>query len=523
MVTLTLIIFLRLSLCCAAFLWPRQPQTGVEKPIANDALENELAGLLSSHAALENYSRRPDCFRRVASRIRLQCAELETNEDGRVKAAISMTLCELATATHHSLPLECASFTMDSEAATIRTQGECVDALSRSAQFWSSYSGYLREVPQLCFAFRRWNDIDTAKDIYKNSTLEMATLIRLLLAREQADSESKKGWDTRVSDLEDVTTRLDSVSNLILTAMNAAPPRLQAELTTIVDAFRIELLNIQLNIKADNSRIIGRIDSDLQLISQRHANSLNDFLPHLEISLANDLNAVLSPFQAQSLRALDLVNSAQATWNNLTSQFTAMQQKIIELSASVSNTAVTIDASAKQAQVVHDAQIAASVSASHLAGTLTQLTATTHDSLQKFNASAFQLTQSFCASERFHRINKVYGINSSIIAYLPHLPIFPVVSASLSFLLYILRSSFSALMSIALLFLSSRKYIIKPMYDQDNAYCAASSFQLHPSPHPPRILREPEIYLDRGFANLAYLIDCATSTLSLVNLVNLYF
>ncbi|KAJ7637056.1 hypothetical protein FB45DRAFT_742661, partial [Roridomyces roridus] len=81
--------------------------------------------------ALDNYSRRPDCFRRVAAQIRLRCGELETDEDERVKAAISMTLCELATATHHAVPLECKSFTV---------------ALSRSAQFWSSYSGYLREV-----------------------------------------------------------------------------------------------------------------------------------------------------------------------------------------------------------------------------------------------------------------------------------------------------------------------------------------------------------------------------------------
>ncbi|KAF8189975.1 hypothetical protein K438DRAFT_1592842 [Mycena galopus ATCC 62051] len=111
-------------------------------------------------AALDNYSRRPDCFRRVAGNIRLRCGELDMNEDERVRAAISMTLCELATATHHSIPLECASFAVDSEPAQV--QGDCVDALSRSAQFWSSYSGYLREVrkyPQLCFAFRRWNDI----------------------------------------------------------------------------------------------------------------------------------------------------------------------------------------------------------------------------------------------------------------------------------------------------------------------------------------------------------------------------
>ncbi|KAJ7232958.1 hypothetical protein B0H12DRAFT_183641 [Mycena haematopus] len=141
------LLFLRLSLCCAAF-WTRQTQSTntARNPIGNDLPEDELAGLLTSHAALENYSRRPDCFRRVAGKIRLRCGELEMNEDERVRAAISMTLCELATATHHSLPLECASFTVDSESPSAQTQGECVDALSRSAQSWSSYSGYLREV-----------------------------------------------------------------------------------------------------------------------------------------------------------------------------------------------------------------------------------------------------------------------------------------------------------------------------------------------------------------------------------------
>ncbi|KAJ7039887.1 hypothetical protein C8F04DRAFT_1085231 [Mycena alexandri] len=411
-----------------------------------------------------------------------------------------MTLCELATATHHSLPLECAPFTVDSEAATIRTQGECVDALSRSAQFWSSYSGYLREVPQLCFAFRRWNDIDTAKDIYKNSTLEMATLIRLLLAREKADVEGKKRWDTRVSELEDVAIRLDAVSNLIDAMMNAATPRLQSELATIVNTFRTELRNIQINTKKENSRIIDQIGSELQLISQRHANSLNDFLPFLENSLVNDLKTALSPFQTQSLQALELANSAQEAWINLTLQFSAMQQKILELSGGVSTTFITIEASAKQAQVVHDAQIVASVSASHLADTLTQLTTTAHDSLDKLNASASQLAQSFSPRngliEFIRLIEVVLPVDSSIIAHLHHLPIFPVVSASLSFLLYILRSSFSALMGIALLFFSSRKYIIKPMYDQDaaaNACHVVPPFQSHPSPRPPRILRDPEI------------------------------
>lgn len=48
-----------------------------------------------------------------------------------IPAAISMTLCELATATHHSTPLECVSFSLDSvlyqQPPNPRLQGECVE------------------------------------------------------------------------------------------------------------------------------------------------------------------------------------------------------------------------------------------------------------------------------------------------------------------------------------------------------------------------------------------------------------
>jgi hypothetical protein len=65
------------------------------------------------------------------------------------------------------------------------------------------------------------------------------------------------------------------------------------------------------------------------------------------------------------------------------------------VSESVSETVTTLEASTELVQVVHDAQIAASLSASHLAETLTQLTTTTQESLEKFNASAGLLAQSF--------------------------------------------------------------------------------------------------------------------------------
>jgi hypothetical protein len=91
-------------------------------------------------------------------------------------AAISMTMCELKTARYRSLPLECQPFSLDIEDSVLRETpyADCVEfarsplfllfvlltlffmhpsfaillfrALSRSAQFWASYSGYLREI-----------------------------------------------------------------------------------------------------------------------------------------------------------------------------------------------------------------------------------------------------------------------------------------------------------------------------------------------------------------------------------------
>lgn len=77
-----------------------------------------------------------------------------------------MTMCELKTASHNSLPMECELFVAPSDFAGGTAHKGCVEcvyvficillvyadvsmwyrALSRSAQYWSSYSGYLREV-----------------------------------------------------------------------------------------------------------------------------------------------------------------------------------------------------------------------------------------------------------------------------------------------------------------------------------------------------------------------------------------
>ncbi|KAJ7600788.1 hypothetical protein C8J56DRAFT_769131, partial [Mycena floridula] len=177
--------------------------------------------------ALGEYSQRSDCFRRAAGLIRVRCSQLEMDEEERVGAAISMTLCELATAKHHTPPLECNSVN------NVDEQSICVGALARSAQFWSSYSGYLREIPQLCFALRRWDDIDAARELYRNATLEKISLLQLLVHREKTEGAA---WTQRLAvsvihvglhlcltcnqELQDVASHIRSVSTNVAHAMS---------------------------------------------------------------------------------------------------------------------------------------------------------------------------------------------------------------------------------------------------------------------------------------------------------------
>ena len=101
-------------------------------------------------------------------RVRGMCFAFRSSQvNDMSSAAISMTLCELSTASH-SPPMECTGFTVASHSSSTPATGEshrsCVEsvayvdymrvdgpdchdrALSRSAQYWSSYSGFLREV-----------------------------------------------------------------------------------------------------------------------------------------------------------------------------------------------------------------------------------------------------------------------------------------------------------------------------------------------------------------------------------------
>lgn len=71
---------------------------------------------------------------------------------------------------------------------------------------------------------------DTAKDIYKNSTIEMTTLVRLLMAREKADVDGNKRWHSQLSvsgnkiDLHNPTTELPGAGSRCCTFEDGVQP-----------------------------------------------------------------------------------------------------------------------------------------------------------------------------------------------------------------------------------------------------------------------------------------------------------
>lgn len=72
-----------------AFSWSKPPiKSSPEPPIESDydlsPGDEQDNTLQLSYDALERYTRRPDCFRRVAGAIRTRCGELDMDEDERI-------------------------------------------------------------------------------------------------------------------------------------------------------------------------------------------------------------------------------------------------------------------------------------------------------------------------------------------------------------------------------------------------------------------------------------------------------
>ncbi|KAI0945380.1 hypothetical protein AcW1_001615 [Taiwanofungus camphoratus] len=443
--------------------------------MSQDILDSgEIAMIVRNAESLDHYERQPDCFRRVTSFIRTRCGELDIGENERVKAAISMTLCELATATHHSTPLECESYAHVSDTTSSfgskESPRDCVEALSRSAQYWSSYSGYLREVPQLCFAFRH-----TAREIYKNATIEKLALIRHLTDREkvmqavQLDSQRfLQAMGNVLDDLRSSTTGIKSVSSALVDDVRIG-------VREIFDLFRSSLSTLRQRSEEDQLLMISRTDTAIESLAERHAASLASLVPTMERYLRSELDMVLSLGREQFQGMLDIADATRTSLMLVGDDVEAMHQSVIYLIAAASQAAAQLNIDVQQAELAQRAQIEASDSVMKLVDTLSELTNKTHAEIESINSTAAAVKESLIRTAvginlgldwlTWGKWATTYLLKMSLrldpvhLEYLAQLPVFRMLVAVGRVICYILQTSFSSIMSAIILLISIKRWL----------------------------------------------------------------
>ncbi|PWN50033.1 hypothetical protein IE53DRAFT_263827 [Violaceomyces palustris] len=147
-----------------------------------------------------------------------------------MKASIHLTVCDIETASQR-VPMECSEI-MSPEVRKVSGEEHkvsgCIEALSRSAQFWSSYSGYIREVPQLCFALRRWHDIDKAKEVYQQLSLQKKVLMedmkRSVEERSKSDERARDvlvKWERAMDNFIEMHGKMENQSTALIRQMES--------------------------------------------------------------------------------------------------------------------------------------------------------------------------------------------------------------------------------------------------------------------------------------------------------------
>ncbi|GAA6012804.1 hypothetical protein JCM11491_002567 [Sporobolomyces phaffii] len=123
------------------------PTPAGDSDLTTSTLANRAdQGILSNPAdAPAEVPSTPSCFFLALSSLpsTSPCEVLGQSDSYRSETAVKMALCEIGTIENGRAPRECTEWS-DKRGKV----GLCVEALSRSPQFWASYSGYLREIGQ---------------------------------------------------------------------------------------------------------------------------------------------------------------------------------------------------------------------------------------------------------------------------------------------------------------------------------------------------------------------------------------
>ncbi|KAH9924372.1 hypothetical protein B0H21DRAFT_797293 [Amylocystis lapponica] len=467
------VVLLSLSASSArAFSWasPR-PSMNARVPPSNGPPQvdylgpDEIAMVIRDVEGLESYTRRPDCFRRAAGLIRTRCGELDIDEDERVRAAISMTLCELATAKHYSTPLECAAFLPDSDPPN----GLAAEPLSSCVEcFRFCLCDGLLGVPPRS---PRWNDIDTARDIYKNATVEKLALLRFLTDREKKLQGSQQESERLVQDMWSTLVDLRSSATVIESVSDMLESKMHRGLEQALDALQNAADAAYMRSEEQKLQTLFKIDSAIESVIERHAKSLDALLPPLENSLLSQLDSVFSLALNQHRGVLDAVDTTHAHLALIGSDFTAMHQTIAHLASTASEATAHLDAHISAADRAHARQLEASASADLLGDALANLADTVHMEMTRINGTAAAVRAGLLAGAHgpgewatWARagagwlLEFVLRVDPACAEWVFCLPVVRALGVCVRVVAWVVQASMSSVMSVVFFVLSTKRW-----------------------------------------------------------------
>ncbi|KAI8812956.1 hypothetical protein BJ742DRAFT_515787 [Cladochytrium replicatum] len=173
-----------------------------------DVMMQKASNLLSTYEG-----RNSGCFKEAAMSLREGCSSLKESNPSdvdKVKYAIRLASCEFQTG-DLQLPAPCSSHLLwnqvkprdRDERQWFWTKGNtkyeanegnkvqsCVRAMAEVPQLWTSYSGHLRDVVQMCFSVRHQIERDLTREIHQKVTKANARSIRSM----QLHLEQIKQW-----------------------------------------------------------------------------------------------------------------------------------------------------------------------------------------------------------------------------------------------------------------------------------------------------------------------------------------
>ncbi|RDX54664.1 hypothetical protein OH76DRAFT_986290 [Lentinus brumalis] len=471
-----------------ALSWPYAPtahrSSSMESTKDSDGpTPAEIAAIMEASTSLNAYANKPDCFRRAVGVVQTRCGELETNESERVKAALSMTLCEIATAEDHSPPLECAHFQAGIADQRDASPGKCVSALSRSAQYWSSYSGYLREVSQLCFAFHRWNDIglcfrscvsmthtrltaaDTAREVHRNATVETIAMLRWMSDREKRMQASWDESNAVLSNMRAIVDRLHASAAAVDVASSTATERLSVALSEMTGAYNAATLEFHEREASRQAEKLSEIDAAIsRALNQLTAATFN-VAPTVERVLVQHLDTAFSSLTRQ----LDIIGAqadqAGSSLMLFERTFGEFQDMTTTLVADVRQAGADMEVHLRNSHTIQEKQLESVKAAEDVSSVLSALVVNAHVGMQELNGTI---------SEVKHSLRGVYHqdwastlrvwFQEAALQFLrihPGQPLFQVLSAIVNVLRVLVALTSSSLMSAVVLLTSVRKLLPK--------------------------------------------------------------